>query len=302
MKFNIYQDYKIFSEVKQTLKKNSFILTNMKNQADVLWCGIDYYIDENYLKEFKNLRVICCPATGVNHFDLNFIRKKKVKIINLADNKDFLTKITPTVELTIFLIILSQRPILEANENVKKGTWNRNQFIGKTLSFQKVGILGLGRIGKIVAKTLSTLGCDVYYNDLKKKRCKYTFMSKKQLFSNCDIVSIHCNSNLNNTKIIDKKILDLTKKEFVLINTARGELVNESDLIKKISSNAFFKYYTDVLSAEHMLNGRLEKNEIYKSMIKNKNIFVTPHIGGATIDSQIKTQKFIAERLIKWKN
>ena len=193
------------------------------------------------------------------------------------------------------LIFALNRNIIFANNYTKKNyTFNRNFFISNNIDGQTIGLIGLGRIGRMVAKFSENLGLKIIYNDIVniKTSSKYKKKSLNYIFKNADIVSLHINLTEKNKKIINNKLLNLCKKNCIIINTSRGEIIDEEFLIRQIYNNKIRGYATDVISQEnnkHHLNKFLEK-------VKNlDNIIVTPHIGGFTKESLNYTEALIAE-------
>ncbi len=179
-------------------------------------------------------------------------------------------------ELVIAMMINSYRNIISNVNDVKTGLWSSSA--GELLSEKKVGIIGCGNIGKDVIKILKPFNCEILVCDIDPN-IKY-FKSKKnknikldRIFSKADIVTIHVPYNKQNHNFISNKMFKKIKKEnFVLINTARGNLVNENHLKSFLLRNPNSKAFFDVLSVEPPKN---------KNLLKLKNFFLTSHIGGS---------------------
>ena len=239
-----------------------------------------------YIKNSK-IKYILSPTTGINHIDKRYFNDKNIKIITLRNKVSFLRNINATSEFTILLILLTLRNQL--NFKSKKS-------FHEEINNKDVGIIGLGRIGIKVAKIVKSFGANVKYYDIKKiKQKKYKYLKLSKLLRYSDILTIHIPLSEENKNFIDKKKLNKMKKNAVLINTSRGEIINENHLVKHIKKNKNFKYSTDVL--QHENTSKLSKVLILSK--KNKNIFVSPHIAGMTKESVEATDNFIYLNFLK---
>lgn len=277
-------------EIKQILKKkfNCNFLDISQSKFNKIVNRYDIVL-ARFSKDIKyengsNIKYIISPTTGENHIDPRFFSKKKVKVITLKNENSFLKKINASAEFTILLIL----NILRKVKNFKNK--KKNIKLGNEINNKKIGIIGLGRIGKKVLKILSSFGAKVYFNDIKNIKNKKTL---NFILKNCDIISIHIPLNRNNKNFISKNKISKLKKGSVIVNTSRGEIIDESYLIKKLKSGDLF-YATDVISNE---NG-VKKNRLLKLETKIDNLLITPHIGGLTEESINKTDKFILSKFL----
>lgn len=253
-------------------------------------------IDRNLIDN-SNLKFIASPTTGLDHIDLDYAKEKGIKIFSLKGEQDFLMNITSTAELTIGLIIGLLRKINAAFDSVKKNIWNRNLFIGYELKGKTIGIVGLGRLGKIVANLCSAFEMNIIYYDPFVDSEEYTKSdSLGNLFSKSDIISLHLPLNNKTNLIINSEVLNLAKKGAVLVNTSRGELINEEDLISSLENGILSGFACDVLSGEQGKNKF--NNKVISYAKKNENVLITPHIGGACKEAMRKTEYFIVQKII----
>lgn len=267
---------------------------NLKNTQGI-FIKLKYLIDQKILKKFENLEFIASPTTGLNHIDINYCKEKDIKIICLKNEFNFLKNITPTAELTWGLILNAYRKLNYAINSVDNSYWNRDDFIGYDLKDKTIGILGYGRLGKIIHRYAKAFKMNVLINDVKEKiKKKKEYVPINILFESSDIVTVHVNYEINNNRFIDKKYLSKMKKNSLFVNTSRGELVNEKDLLShlQVDSNLVA---LDVVADEH----KIISNILLKSKNKYKNLIITPHIGGNTFESLIKTEQFTYEKIIK---
>ena len=137
--------------------------------VSILFSRLSYQLDAFFLSQFSNLKYIVSPATGVAHIDMPYLEKNNIKLLSLVGHTAFLRKITPTIEITIWLILSLLRNALLASysykHQVNPSSWDRDFYIGRDLYEANIGIVGLGRIGSHVASVLTALGSNVSYYD-----------------------------------------------------------------------------------------------------------------------------------------
>ncbi len=270
-----------------------------KKDIDVLIIRLGHMIDSEFLLEFENLKYIITPTTGLNHIDKSVCESKNIRIISLRDCMNKIKNVSSTVELTLGLLISLVRNINGATNDVRiNNSWDRNKFRGFQLRDKKIGIIGLGRIGLAFAKICNLMGMQVHAYDPKfvegKNLPKYiTFLPFADLLGLCDIISINASYDINNKPLISFEEVTEMKKGVFIINTARGELLNEEAVSKGIKDNHIAGLGVDVLSKEHNKEF-LRDSPLFKAMKNNYNIIITPHIGGCTCEAMEYTEHTIA--------
>lgn len=266
----------------------------LKNTIGI-FIKLKFYIDKKLLNKFMHLKFIASPTTGLNHIDIKFCEEKNIKIISLKNEIKFLRNITPTAELTWALILNTYRKLNFSIDSVEKKYWDRDNFIGNDLKDKTIGILGYGRLGKIIHSYAKAFKMNVLINDIKYNiKKKKEFVEIETLFENSDIVTVHVNYSLKNNNFISEKYLSKMKKKSLFVNTSRGEIVNEKDLLTHLQVDSHY-VALDVLANEN----NLKKNLLLKNINKYKNLIITPHIGGNTYESVAKTENFIYEKILK---
>ncbi len=275
---------------------------NKKLDYNIIFCRLKYNLNEKFLLKYKKLKYICSPTTGMNHINLDFCKNNQIKIINLKSCSKEIKKITSTSEYTFALILSLIRNIPQSSKHlILGGKWDRNIFLSKDFSEIKIGIIGFGRIGQNLFKLLKLMNINVIINDNninKKIKKKYNIENKSlnYLLKNSDIVTIHINYENKNNNFVNSNFLNKMKKNSILINTSRGEIINELSLLKHLKKNKSFFAALDVLNNE--TNNNINSNEILKK-IKKINIILTPHLGGATIKSMNTAEKYVINNLYK---
>ena len=247
------------------------------------------YLNDQIFSHFKNLKVICTASTGTVHINLDDANKHKIKIISIAKEYKTLEKVSSTAELAFTLMLASLRNLLSSSQSVKQGEWDYEKFIGRQTNMLTIGIFGYGRLGKMFAHYCIAFGAKVVvydpYISVKNKKIKQ-LKSLRSLAKVSDVISIHAHVTTETQNIFDRKIFSFFKDNLILINTSRGEIVNEYDLVKYLKKNKFFKYATDVISNE---TKNKKMNVLFNYNQKNKHtnqLIITPHIGGMTSDAQ----------------
>lgn len=256
---------------------------------DVLIVRLGHKIDAEILKAAKNLKIIVTATTGLNHIDQKAAAAKyKIKILSLKGETKFLNNIHATAEHTWALLLALQRHLPDAVYNVLLGHWNRDMFKGNELHGKTILIVGHGRIGKKIEKYARAFGMKIIIHD-KNSKTKLNDVLKKS-----DIVSVHVAYEKSTHELINPLKM---KKGSILINTARGETVNEKNMLKALKSGHLAGAALDVLQSEN--KGNLKKDPLIAYATKNSNLIITPHLGGATYESMEKTEIFMAEKLKK---
>ena len=173
---------------------------------------------------------------------------------------------------------------------------NRYQFIGESLREKTLGIVGMGRNGKLISQYAKAFKMKVIYNDIKKK--KKNFVNLKQLFRLSDIISINVESNKETCKLINWNLLKNARKKPILVNTSRSEILDQKSIIKAINKKILSGVALDFLEKKKNLYTK-DSIKLITLAKKNKNIILTPHIGGATKQSFNNTEKFVFEKFSK---
>ena len=175
------------------------------------------------------------------------------------------------------------RKIPTSFDSVKSGGWDWENFTGRQIDQLTVGIVGFGRLGKMMAKYCDSFGAKVLVYDPHVKTDKYrTVDSLDELFSSSDVVSLHVHVSDETKHFINKGVFEQATRPLYLVNTSRGEIVNEEDVVWALENGSLAGYATDVLEDEF---GDLLKSSILKRC-DDLNIIVTPHIGGMTTDAR----------------
>ena len=252
---------------------------------DGIIAGTELY-SKDILKESQNLKVISRLGVGVDNIDLSQAKDLGIKV--------FKTKTTPSIavaELTIGLILNLLRKVTAQNNQLKNGEWEKH--MGELLSGKTLGIVGLGNIGKQLVQVLAgfnvkVIAYDLYTDEEFADRHNVKFVDFNKLLQQSDIISIHLNLTKDTNQFFDYSVFKKMKKNAIIINTSRGEVINEDDLLKALDQKLIQGAGLDVF-----------ENEPYGGpLLKHKNVILTPHIGSYAKEVRIQMELEAAENVI----
>lgn len=249
-------------------------------------------ITESVINSGKILELICRPGTGIDNIDSSTAEKNNIPVFTSVE-----ASTNAVAELTISLAVSLARSIPLADRSLKDNQWIKNSILGSELRGKTFGIIGLGRIGKrtgILASALEmkVIGFEKQIVD-KDYLSKYnvTQVELNELLSKSDFISLHLPATPETIHMIGKEQFELMKNTSFLINTARGQLIVESDLFDALSNNKIAGAALDVFETEPPTN---------TDLIKLKNLIATPHIGAQIIEAQKEASIVIAQKIINF--
>ena len=229
------------------------------------------------LADCSNLKVIGRAGVGVDNVDLDQATKNKILVMNTP-----LGNLEATAELTVGLMFSIMRNIHLANDSTHQGKWEKPKFIGTELKGKTLGVVGFGNIGQRVAEICSTIGMKIITNsksasdeDLSKYQARK--VSTEQLIKESDIISLHTKLSDETKYMINKETLSVMKPSSVIINCARGGLINEPDLKEALNNEIIAGAAIDVYENEPATNN---------IMFGAKNLLLTPHLGASSKEAQ----------------
>lgn len=274
-------------------------LAEAGDDFSVLWLKLGTKVDEILLTHFPNLKCLAVNTTGISHIELPALESRGVKLLSLKGETEFLQEVRATAELALALILSLLRRTPEAFAMAESGAWRRMEMMGEELAGKTVGLIGFGRLGRITAELLlafraKVLWCDVADSDIMPGAERTAL---EDLLARSDIVSLHASWMPGDSPILGQRELNLMKAGARLVNTARGELIDEAALLEALK-NGRVSAALDVLSDEQ--GHDLKQNPLVQFSATSRNLLLTPHIGGATRESSEKTEVFMAERIKQW--
>ena len=246
------------------------------SQAEIVVIRSATKLTKEIIEKGDNLKIIARCGVGVDNIDVEYAKSKNIKVTNSPS-----ANLISVVELTVALIINASRKINLSDNHLKKGKWNRSEFIGMELSGKQLGIVGFGKAGRLVSERMKSFGMSIAFYDpyVKDWDGPEKSLGLDELLSSSDVVSIHVIKTKETENILSKEKLDLLKESAILINTSRGGVVEEDYLIELLRLNKIFGAGLDVFSEEPPKN--IEN-------IGDINLITTPHIGASTNEAQLK--------------
>ena len=220
--------------------------------VDILIVRLRNKIDSDILNQAKKLKIIVTATTGLNHIDLKEANLHGITVLSLKGERDFLDTLTATAELTWSLILSLYRKIPEAVNHVQHGNWNRDFFIGRQLKGKTLGVIGCGRLGSIVAKyglafQMDVIAYDPYITSFPENVKKVTL---KRLLQLSDVITLHVNYDNSVHKMFNRGLFKFIKDKAILINSSRGELIDEKAMLEVLDSGRLSGIALDVLYGE----------------------------------------------------
>jgi D-3-phosphoglycerate dehydrogenase len=265
---------------------------------DALIVRLRHQVDREIMAASPRLRAIASATTGLDHIDVEEARRRDIGVITLKGETEFLRSVPATAELTWGLILSLTRRIPAATEAVRRGEWDRSAFIGRDLAGLTIGLVGLGRIGERVACYATAFDMKVAAYDPFKTNWPAGIRrldSLRELAAVSDVLSVHVPLEPATTKFIDRSTFDAMRSGSYFVNTSRGLIINELDLIEALATSKLAGAALDVFAEER--TGPFADSVLATACRTTPNLIMTPHIGGASFDSMRATEVFIARKL-----
>lgn len=273
------------------------------HQADVLIVRLAHRVDRQLLEAAPRLQAVVSATTGLDHIDFEAARERGVEVLSLRGETAFLDQIVATPEHTWALLLALVRRLPAACEAVRAGHFDRDRFRGAELRGKRLGLVGLGRVGRRVARYALAFDMRVAAYDPQPERGVDGVDQRADLDSlllASDMLSLHAPLDNRTRGLVGARELSLLPAGALLVNTARGELVDENALARALESGRLAGAALDVVHDERdpsrRLRGRL--GDLLRS--GRYNLLITPHIAGATAESMAATELFMARKLGRW--
>ncbi|WP_349371504.1 NAD(P)-dependent oxidoreductase [Salinarimonas sp.] len=271
--------------------------------ADVIWTRLAHRIDADLLDRAPRLRAVASATTGLNHVDTAACAVRGIGVVSLRGEAAFLSTITATAELTLSLMLECMRRTGRAHRSVvEEGVFDRDRFVGLQLAGRTLGIVGLGRLGSIVAEygkalRMRVLFCDPRTDAELDPPAFATRVSFDALLAESDVVSLHASHSPGAARLFDAAAFARMRPGAVFVNTARGELVDEPALLDALRGGRLAAAAVDVLDDEVARAPLGLAHPLVAYAREAANLVVTPHIGGACRDAMAATECFVAKKL-----
>jgi len=283
------------------IKKFDDLLREVET-AQVLWVRLRHRITEQVFDHAPRLRMLVSPTTGLNHIDLDAASERNVEVVSLLGEGDFLKEIRATAEHTVAMTLALIRQLPAAARHVMEGGWDRDLFRGGELFGSTIGVVGYGRLGRIVATYFTAFGATVLATDpnvtIDDVRDGVEMTTLEDLSRRADVVSLHVSLSAESAGFFGAQELGTMKPSAFLINTSRGEILDEKALLDALRSGRLSGAALDVLTGENPEG--MDDHPLVRYSARNPNLIITPHIGGNTSQSRSRAEIFLARRVAEW--
>ena len=280
---------------------------NLFAEIKGIYTELSFVLNESFLSNYPSLMYIATPTTSLTHVDTKYCSSRGISIFSLKNKQELISNFTSTPEVAWWHLIELNRNCAKAQASVVNGEWNRKDFFTNSFSNKNFGVIGFGRIGKRMAKIAQNFNMNVYAYDISPEVqnsnfSNITFLySIEEVFKLCNYITVNVDDRSHNINLINKELFNkIELNGTILVNTSRGFVLNSNDAIQALESGALGGLGIDVLPEEDDINFKDEwrNNPIVKAKLEsNLNISITPHIGGATIDSLEIAAKAVFEEM-----
>lgn len=258
-----------------------------KNDIVAINCTMDHKISTKLISALPNLEIIATFSVGFDHIDLQTAIERGVRVTNTPD-----VLCAETADTGMALLLATTRRIAEANMFVRVGKWlNGDLPLGTSLNGKKIGIVGLGGIGSRVAKRCEAFEMEVvYYGPREKKEYSYQYYDDVTAMAHdCDFLILCCPGGPATANLVDAHVLDALGPKGILINIARGSVVDEPALVAALQSGTIAAAGLDVFANEP---------HVPEEYISMDNVVLLPHIGSATLETRTKMGQLVIDNII----
>ena len=274
----VYKELETIGDCVDISKSNSKDkdLANHIKDCEIVVIRSATKLTKEVLDKAEQLKIIARCGVGIDNVDLDFAKSKNIFVTNSPS-----ANLISVVELTVALIISASRKLSLADSHLKKGEWNRSEFLGYELYGKTLGIVGFGKAGRLVADRMKSFGMSIVFYDpyVTDWNGSEESVELDELLRTADVVSIHVIKTKDTENLISKDMLDLLKPSSIIVNTSRGGVLDEDYLFELLESEKIFGAGLDVYSNEPPKNV-----DRYNGL----NLVTTPHIGASTNEAQLK--------------
>ena len=244
--------------------------------ADLVFIRSATSIDKEVIDAGVNLKIIARCGVGLDNVDIIEATKRGIHVTNSPE-----ANIISVAELTVGLIIASARNLIKGNNSLKQQKWDRSALTGIELYEKTLGFVGFGRVARLVASRMQSFGMKIVFFDpyIDESTQSETKLELDELLQQSDVVSLHVVKNEETINLISKEKLSLMKQDSIIINTSRGGVVDESEVLRLVDNGKLFSAALDVYEQE--------PPEYTKQLTESDSITL-PHLGASTREAQLK--------------
>ena len=277
-------------------KKTKSEILKIIHNYDGLIIRSRFTIDKPFLIKSKKLKFIARVGSGTENIDIDFAKSLKIKIISAPKGNS-----NAVGEHALGMLLSLLNNINIAEKSISNGKWQRKVFKGTELKSKVIGIIGFGNTGKSFAEKLKGFNSEIIYYDIKKIKSNDLFkqVELSELTKRSNIVSLHIPQTKFTIKMINKSFIKKMKKQFWIINTSRGKIIETKDLVWGLKNKKILGAALDVLEYEASSFEKLfiKKNKELDYLINSDKVILTPHIAGLSEESEKKLAKIISNKI-----
>ena len=277
-------------------KKTKSEILKIIHNYDGLIIRSRFTIDKPFLIKSKKLKFIARVGSGTENIDIDFAKSLKIKIISAPKGNS-----NAVGEHALGMLLSLINNINIAEKSIFNGKWQRKVFKGTELKSKVIGIIGFGNTGKSFAEKLKGFNSEIIYYDIKKIKSNDLFkqVELSELTKRSNIVSLHIPETKSTIKMINKSFIKKMKKQFWIINTSRGKIIETKDLVWGLKNKKILGAALDVLEYETSSFEKLfiKKNKELDYLINSDKVILTPHIAGLSEESEKKLAKIISNKI-----
>ncbi len=286
------KDPRVELDIRLGLKKEE--LLELIGDYEVIITRSGTTVDKEVLDAGKKLKMVARAGVGIDNVDVDYASSKGVIVVNAPFGNT-----NSAAEHAMALLLAFCRNITKANASLKNGEWKRAPFTGVELKGKTAGVIGLGKVGGRVATRLKAfecevLACDPYIAAKRAHDLGVKLVSHDEIYKNCDIITLHTPLNDETRNMIGERELSMMKHGVILINAARGGIINEGALLNVLKSGKVSGAAMDVWSEEP------PKSEILKELISQERLVVTPHLGANTVEAQVNVAVDVSKEILNY--
>lgn len=283
-----------------TVPADAQALADLLPDFDAYFATLHARLTAELIRQSPRLKVVATPSTGLDHLDLQALEECGVALLSLKEDTAFLDSITATAEMAWALLLAVARRLPWSFAAAQRGEWARDRFRGTQLSGKTLGVLGYGRLGRIVAEYARAFRMEVLAADTRavSPAPGVRLVDLDTLLAEADVLSAHIHLTEANRHFLDAAAFARMKPGAILINTSRGGIVDETALLAALESGRLAGAGLDVIEGEWRKD--LVDHPLIRYASTHENLVISPHTGGVTVESQRLTAAHMIAKLARF--
>lgn len=290
-----------FADVKFSLGSSTEDIFKNAQESDVIIIKSVTKVNRELIDACPNLKVIARAGTGLDNIDVEYARSMGKKVFHVPTGNT-----VSAAEFALMFILIGCKRLPDIQGFIQKNDFRRHLLEGRELSEQTVGLIGLGNVGIELARRLAPFKCRlVAWDPYSSHQEEFISLggevinSLDSIASESNIISLHCALNEDTKELINKEFISMCKRDLILVNTARGGLINERDLCGSLKVIRSMVYFADVLLDEPPFEKESHEHNYTNPLLHLSNALITPHVAASTVEAQRKIALNLVEQIKK---